>query len=182
MIYFQEDCFKEESLIEICTFPQIQINKLFLEMAKQKKKVFFMDTIGNIDLLIKHQNRNKEYECFRIFSISDFYDVCSILQSETGFYLFIDSITFVIEWNKYSIKPGEENHPKKIYNKLWDLIYSNNATIIVTNHYRPKLENGNKVYVPRLGNCFFRIISYRVLLKNNDNEIEYKVIVNDLNG
>lgn len=181
-MHFKEHIFKEESLIEFCIFPQIQINKLFFELAKQKNKVFFIDTIGNIDILLKHQNINLEYKCYRIFSINDFHEVYCTLKTEIGFYLFIDSITFVIEWNEYDIKPWDKNHPKRIYNKLWELIYSNNATIIVTNHYKTKIENGNRIFIPRLGNDFFRIISYRVLLENNDKEIVYKLIVNDSNG
>ncbi|KAF7683808.1 hypothetical protein TCON_0985 [Astathelohania contejeani] len=165
MVYIKDMKFPNGSLIEICTFPGMEIHKLMAEISTQVETSFFIDTCGNMAAM--------GIKCHRVFDIKHLFEYVAELKKHSNFYLFIDTITFLIDIsnqideNKYT--------PQKFYNELWSLIYKNGATVIVSNHYKMNKINGKAIVKPRMGILWYRIISYRIFMEWKGEEIIFRL-------
>jgi hypothetical protein len=142
MIRIGGDELEEESLIELCAYPDMSVHVLFKDISKIKRKSYFIDTQGNLECI--------GVECIRIFNIEQLFEEVTKMKKEFDFFLFIDSITFAIDGIREEFSEEYEYHPQLLFNMLWSLIYENKATIIVSNHYRIK-KGGGEGLIPRLG-------------------------------
>jgi hypothetical protein len=137
------------SIIELCVPPGSKVHNKMLELGKQVSSPVFFDTIGNLRLKAK-----AEY----ILSGSAFLRALDSLRAARGFVLFIDSITFIADEAILDLQ--------RIYSLLWELIYSNDATIVVSNHYKIAGGPSSPVLVPRLGLRWEMMVSYRLVYRH----------------
>lgn len=147
------------SIIELCVLPDMRVHDMMIELSRQVEHPIFIDTIGNLRFMT-----NSLY----ILSYKTFIKTLLSLRSRHGFVLFIDSISFIAD------RP--EAHPQKIYNILWRLVYENNATIVVSNHYKVL----NSTYTPRMEFKWMMMVSYRVMFRYVGSETSMKVVRSEM--
>lgn len=156
MLVINNKTFPRNTIIELCILPDVKVHNIMIDISKQSENNFFIDTVGNLCSCL---------DIKPIFAHKQFIRVLKRLASERDFFLFIDSITFML-------KKTFRHQP--IYNLLWSLVYKNNATIIVSNHYRVYY---NKLK-PMMTSKWTFMIGYRIFMRCSDGSIRMEVINN----
>lgn len=175
--------FIENSIIELCILPSYTLEKLFDSIETDLMPIF-IDSRGCLSALNKfNQNmkissssqiENKKgiklmtinSTIYKIDDISSFENCCENLKKQNKILCFFDSLPALID------TLTDFNHTYTIYNRLWKLIYFNNFTFIVINHYRIC----DKFYVPRLGVLWISNVSYRILVKYSKYKNEFEIV------
>lgn len=153
------------SIIELCVLPDMKVHDIMVEMGKQVENPVFLDTVGNLRF-----KTNALY----VLSYRGFVKELLSLRSKKGFVLFVDSISFPVD--KLAV------NMQKIFNLLWTLIYDNDATIVVSNHYKVVNSSGFASFVPRLGSRWKMMVSYRVMFKYLDGRLCIDVVSDELSA
>lgn len=166
--FYDNKPLQKYSLTEILTLPSLNIHITMINISHQFNNCIFIDTIGN--LKIYSDICNLFYNVLSVYSLRQFMRELKKLKSKYDFVLFIDSITFLVDKGL--------NNFKDVYSMLWSLIYNNKCTIIVSNHYRVEKINNDVFLVPRLGDLWSNIVSYRILYKYIKNKIIYTIEIN----
>lgn len=156
---------KENSIIELCVLPDMRVHDMMAELGKQVDQPVFLDTVGNLRFVA---------DALYILSYRKLVKALLSLRSRSGFVLFIDSISFLADRPMTNLQ--------RIYNILWSLIYKNNATVVVSNHYKVTSGAHATGFTPRLGLRWRMMVSYRVMFGYVKDEITARVYGNGLFG
>lgn len=148
MIKYCNETFLENSIIEFCILPDTPLD-LLINNIKTDLDIVYIDARGTLSTIKK---------CHRLFSYLECIKLFKSMKTMNNKLVFLDSITAIID---SCINSDQIVHT---YNSLWKLIYFNNFTFIVINHYR----FFNKRFIPRLGSLWLLNITYRIMIKNNN--------------
>ena len=157
----------EESLIEICVLPDVSTGQIIAELSAQNPKSILVENTLNLSLF-----------GLNAFYVSDHREFLRFLDTVKHTWLFIDSIALYVD----TIREVEsESMVKKLYNKLWELIYDRRVTIVVINHFKVKRDPIYCRITPRLGFSWYKMCSYRIFVsRNKESSLEYKVTRNKM--
>ena len=150
---------RTNSIIELCVLPNMMVHKMMAEIGRQVTDAVFVDTVGNLRFVT---------DAIYVLSYRKFVKTLLSLRSRHGFVLFIDSMAFIAD--------KQVPDAQKIYNILWELIYVNDATVIVSNHYKVHQSK----LVPRFGARWEMMVSYRVMLRYVKGKVVSSVHANEL--
>lgn len=156
MIKYLNNEFPENCIIEFCILPDFPIYRL-LDSIVTDLGMVYIDTRGTL---------STTKNCYRLFSHQEYSELFIQLKVMRDKLIIIDSVTAIVD----SCDDG--NDIIGVYNSLWELIYFNNFSVIVTNHYKVL----NRMYHPRLGNLWMLNVTYRVMLKHSEEEENYEVV------
>ncbi|UYI26534.1 KaiC domain-containing protein [Encephalitozoon cuniculi] len=156
---------KKNTIIELCVLPDMRVHDMMAELGGQTDNPVFLDTVGNLRFVADAQY---------ILGYRKFVKTLLSLRSRRGFVLFIDSISFLADKSMTNLQ--------RIYNVLWMLIYENDATVVVSNHYKVVSSTNGVGLTPRLGQRWRMMVSYRVVYTYVENEAVAKVYGDELLG
>ncbi|AFN83877.1 hypothetical protein EROM_100610 [Encephalitozoon romaleae SJ-2008] len=154
---------RRNSIIELCVFPDMNVHDTMVELSRQTDKPVFFDTVGNLRFVA---------DALYILSYRKLIKALLSLRSKQGFVLFIDSISFLADKSMESLQ--------RVYNVLWMLIYENDATVVVSNHYRIASNTSGTEFVPRLGKRWKMMVSYRIMYGYDGDKIVTRVYSDEL--
>lgn len=157
----------DECLIEICMLPGANANLLVRDLQKQNPKSILIENTLNLTLL-----------GLNAFYIPTHHGLFQKLDEIRCTWLIIDSIALYVD----SIRESEdETKVQVLYNRLWDLIYHRNVTVIAINHFKTKKDPLYYRVVPRLGFSWYRMCSYRIIVTmSSDGVATYKISKNTM--
>lgn len=175
MIKFGKDCLLENSIIEMCILPRFSLMTL-LNNLRTDQNVMFIDSRGSLTALYKYQKKYGDItkkksvqissDIFRIFNLQDFLICCRELKKVKRKLCVFDSLPSLID------TLVDKKNVFLIYNSLWELIYFYEHTFIITNHYHVL----KKYYAPRLGVLWISNVTYRILIKSKEQDLEYEIV------
>lgn len=154
---------RRNSIIELCVLPDMNVHNTMVELSRQTDNPVFFDTVGNLRFVA---------DALYILSYRKLIKALLSLRSRQGFVLFIDSISFLGDKSMASLQ--------RVYNVLWMLIYENDATVVVSNHYRIASSTGGAEFVPRLGQRWKMMVSYRIMYGYDGDKIVARVYGDEL--
>ncbi|AFM99167.1 hypothetical protein EHEL_100740 [Encephalitozoon hellem ATCC 50504] len=146
------------SIIELCVLPDMNVHSRMVDLSRQVSKPVFFDTVGNLRFVA---------DALYILSYRKLIKALLSLRSRRGFVLFMDSISFLADKSVTNLQ--------RVYNVLWMLIYENDATIVVSNHYKIVSSMGGVKFVPRLGQRWKMMVSHRVMYEYEGNKVVARV-------
>lgn len=173
MIEFQGIQLNENCIIEFCVLPRYSL-KTLLENIISNLEFIFLDTKGFLSALYQYEkdknNHSKKKlinsDIFRIQNLKEFLKCFEELKQKKDKIIFFDSLPSLIDTFK------DKKNIFLVLNIIWELIYFNNFTFIVINHYRII----DKSYAPRLGYTWILNVSYRILIKSIGNDTQFLVV------
>lgn len=147
--------------------PSSNANLLVQDLLMQNPKSILIENTLNLTLL-----------GLKAFYIPTHHELFQKLDKVRDTWLVIDSIALYVD----SIRELEdETKVQVLYNRLWDLIYHRNVTVIAINHFKTKRDPLYYRIVPRLGFNWYRMCSYRILVTTcKDGEVKYKISRNTM--
>ncbi|ADM12395.1 uncharacterized protein Eint_100690 [Encephalitozoon intestinalis ATCC 50506] len=154
---------RRNSIIELCVFPDMNVHRMMVELSKQTDNPVFFDTVGNLRVVA---------DASFILSYRKLVKALLSLKSRRGFVLFIDSISFLADKSVANLQ--------RFYNILWMLIYENDATIVVSNHYRIVRNRGALDFALELGQRWKMMVSYRIMYKYVGDKVVAKIYSDEL--
>lgn len=154
-------------MIEICMPPGSNANLLIRDLLMQNPKSILIENTLNLTLL-----------GLEAFYIPTHHELFQKLDEIRCTWLVIDSIALYVD----SIREfDDEKNVQIFYNKLWDLIYHRNVTVIAINHFKTKKDPLYHRVVPRLGFNWYRMCSYRIIVTiSKDGKATYKISKNTM--
>lgn len=154
---------KRNSLVELCVVPDVQVHLIMKQMSNSFEHNYFFDTIGNLKYVVE--------DCVEIYSLRKMIRELGRMKAYDSFTLFIDSITIIGD---------KKDGSSTVLSLLWDLVYTNKATIILSNHYQYFVNGKKSFFVPRLGSKFGNLMSYRIFFQYKRNKLSYEIVDNTL--
>lgn len=144
------------TITELYAFYDMNIHIILHNACKETdKRTVIIDTKGNFFL--------SGIDCKYVHNIDEFFGELSLVKQLQSFILIVDCITFILD------KEDRIDHLKRAFNIFWDLVYENDATIIVVNHYHQMRIRDKIEHMPRLGQFWCNMIDNRIcLMWNND--------------
>lgn len=141
----------EHSLVLLTIPPYFNLPSMSTISLPNKRLIIF-DTVGNFYLAGS--------ECHFISTLDELFESLVQLKHERDFVLLIDTLTFLIDIGL----PFMEC--RRYFNLLWELIYENNAEVIVVDHYKSVKVDDKFVIRPRFYQSL-KIFTHSILIEDN---------------
>ncbi|KAF9762867.1 hypothetical protein NGRA_1698 [Nosema granulosis] len=154
---------RRNSIIELCVVPDVQIHLIMKQMSASFDHPYFFDTIGNLKYVVE--------DAIEIYSLRKLIRELNKMKAHDSFTLFIDSITIIGD---------KKDGSSTVFSILWDLVYTNKATIILSNHYQYFVNGSKSYFVPRLGKRFWNLVNYRIFFQYKRNKLSYEIVDNSM--
>lgn len=193
MLQFFEHQLDENTIIDIVVPPGIDIDNLISNIQQPYNHMIILDTVGNLfekykNILCTRKKTQEDINTINAFgnqtfselkidylfihSYIDLINKLEDLKSYKGFVLIIDSVSFVCDISPKRIRAFN--------NLLWTLIYKCNSTVVSINHYR--IEGKDKIFklIPRMGDYWYKRVSYRLSTKQTNPPFSWEINENIL--
>lgn len=117
---------------------------------------------SNLSFETEHEDNFATKRVFPCQSVSQLYKILDMFKHQitknVNTTIVFDSICFIYDTQPFLLK--------NVMLKLWDLIYNNNCTVVLINHFKIKYENGQVKHFYRMNSVYENYITQRIVVES----------------